>query len=84
MIGFVVAGIAIGVLARLIQPGRQQLTFGTTVALGLIGSVVGGIVANAVGTGDVFELNVLGFLVAVGSAVLLVTVADRVSRMRHR
>ena len=84
MIGFVVAGVIIGFLARLIQPGRQELTLGTTMALGLVGSVVGGVVANAVGTGDVFELNFLGFLVAVGSAVLLVTVADRIARTRHR
>lgn len=84
MIGFVVAGVAIGLLARLVQPGRQHLTFGTTVLVGLAGSIVGGIVANAVGTGDVFELNVLGLAVAVGSAVLLVALADRVARARER
>lgn len=84
MIGFVVAGVAIGLLARLVQPGRQHLTFGTTVLVGLVGSVAGGIVANSVGTGDVFELNVLGFAVAVGSAVLLVTLADRAARARER
>lgn len=83
MIGFVVAGVVIGILARVIQPGRQHLTFGMTVALGLAGSVIGGVVANAIGTGDVFELNLLGFLVAVGSAVLLVSLADRAARMRH-
>ncbi|MDQ3953422.1 MAG: hypothetical protein M3279_10750 [Actinomycetota bacterium] len=83
MIGFVVAGVVIGVLARLVKPGRQHLTFGITVLLGLIGSVIGGVVANAVGTGDVFELNALGFAVAVGSAVLLVGVADRIARIRR-
>ena len=84
MIGFVIAGVVIGLLARLIQPGRQHLTLGTTVLLGLAGSVVGGLAANAVGTGDILELNVLGFLVAVGSAVLLIGVADRIARLRHR
>lgn len=84
MIGFIVAGVVIGVLARLIQPGRQHLSFGATVLLGLLGSVAGGVVANAVGTGDIFELNVLGFVVAVGAAVLLVGIADRTARTRHR
>lgn len=84
MIGFVIAGVAIGVLARLARPGRQHLTFGTTILLGLAGSVVGGLVANAVGTGDILELNVLGFLVALGSAVLLVGISDRVARLRHK
>lgn len=84
MIGFVAAGIVVGVLARLIHPGRQHVTAGTTVLLGLVGSVVGGLVANAVGTGDLLELNVLGFFVAVGSAVLLIALADRVARLRAR
>ena len=83
MIGFLVAGVVIGLLARLVKPGRQHLTFGTTVLMGLLGSVIGGVVANAIGAGDVFELNVLGFVVAVGSAVLLVGVADRVARPRR-
>jgi hypothetical protein len=34
--------------------------------------VIGGVIANLLGTGDIFELNVLGFIVAVIAAVLLV------------
>ncbi len=30
-----------------------------TLVLGLVGSVVGGVVANALRTGDIFELNFL-------------------------
>ncbi len=80
MVGFIVAGVVIGLLARLIQPGRQHLTLGTTVLLGLVGSLLGGVIANAVGTGNIFELNVLGFFVAVGSAILLVGLSDRIAR----
>ncbi|MDQ3914456.1 MAG: hypothetical protein M3323_03860 [Actinomycetota bacterium] len=80
MVGFIVAGVVIGLLARLIQPGRRHLTFGTTVLVGLVGSLLGGIVANAIGTGNIFEPNVLGFFVAVGSAILLVGLSDRIAR----
>lgn len=79
MIGFVVAGLVIGALARLIKPGKQNLSVLATLLLGLAGSVVGGLVANVLGTGDTFELNVLGFVVAVVSAVLLVGVAEGLS-----
>lgn len=34
--------------------------------------MIGGVIANLLGTGDIFELNVLGFIVAVIAAVLLV------------
>jgi uncharacterized membrane protein YeaQ/YmgE (transglycosylase-associated protein family) len=84
MIGFLVAGLVIGALARLIKPGRQHLSILATLLLGLVGSVIGGVVANALGTGDIFELNVLGFVVAVIAAVLLIGVAEGIAGSRHR
>lgn len=76
MIGFIVAGLIIGVLARLIKPGKQNLGVVATLLLGLAGSVAGGLVASILGTGSVFELNVLGFVVAVAAAVALIGVAE--------
>lgn len=52
--------------------------------LGLIGSVVGGVVANALGTGDVLELNVVGSLVAIAASVVLVVVGERTGIIRRR
>ena len=72
MIGFIVAGLVIGALARLLLPGDQKLGLVTTLLLGLAGSVIGGLIANALGTGDIFELNVIGFIAAVVSAMVLI------------
>jgi len=76
VIGFLIAGLIIGALARLVKPGHQSLGIVTTLLLGLAGSVIGGVVANLLGTGDIFELNVVGFVVAVIAAVLLIGVAE--------
>lgn len=76
MIGFIVAGLAVGALARLVKPGKQNLSVLMTLLLGLVGSVIGGVVANLLGTGGIFELNVLGFVVAVVAAVLLIGIAE--------
>ncbi len=84
MIGFIVFGLVVGVLARLLVPGRQHLTLWMTLLLGLIGSVAGGVVANALGTGDVFELNFVGSVVAVLAAVALIAVGDRAGAMKRR
>lgn len=86
VIGFIFFGLFVGLLARLIVPGRQHLGLLMTLLLGLVGSVVGGVVANALGTGDLFELNIIGGLVAIASAVVLVLIGERagVSRRRAR
>ena len=84
MIGFIVFGLVVGVLARVIVPGKQQLTLATTVLLGLVGSVVGGLVANALGTGDLLELNFLGAVVAILASVVLIVVGERTGAIRRR
>jgi len=84
VIGFVVFGLVVGLVARLIVPGRQELSLGMTVLLGVVGSVVGGIVANALGTGDVLELNVVGSLVAIAASVVLVIIGERSGLLRRR
>ena len=79
MFGFIIAGLIIGALARLVKPGKQNLGVIATLLLGLVGSVIGGVVANLLGTGSIFELNVLGFIVAVIAAALLIGVAETVT-----
>jgi uncharacterized membrane protein YeaQ/YmgE (transglycosylase-associated protein family) len=76
MVGFLVAGLIIGALARLIKPGRQNLGILATLGLGLVGSLIGGVIASVIGTGSIWELNVLGFVLAVVAAVLLVGTAE--------
>ncbi|MGH3929380.1 MAG: GlsB/YeaQ/YmgE family stress response membrane protein [Pseudonocardiaceae bacterium] len=79
IIGLIFTGLIIGALARLLKPGKQNLSLLTTLLLGLAGAVIGGGVASLLGTGDIFELNVLGFIIAVIAAVLLVGVAEGVT-----
>ncbi len=79
MIGFLVAGLIIGALARLIKPGKQDLGILATLGLGLVGSLIGGVVAWVLGTGSIWELNILGFVLAVVASVLLIGVAEGVA-----
>jgi uncharacterized membrane protein YeaQ/YmgE (transglycosylase-associated protein family) len=79
MLGFLVAGLIIGALARLIKPGKQDLGLLATLGLGLVGSLIGGLIAQLFGTGGIFELNILGFVLAVVAAVMLIGVAEGVA-----
>ena len=76
IIGFLVFGLVVGAVARLIKPGKQNLSILMTLVLGVVGSLIGGVVASALGTGDIFELNILGAIVAIVAAVLLIGVAE--------
>ena len=58
-------------------------------ALGVADSVVGRVVANVIGSGDVMEFDALGFVVAVLTAVALLPIAGRAGigdrgRLQHR
>ena len=77
MIGFLVFGLVVGLVARLILPGRQNIGLLWTLALGVIGSVIGGTIANAIGSGKITELNVIGSIAAVAASVLLLAAAER-------
>lgn len=67
LLGWVIAGLVIGALARLFVPGPQALGWVATILYGLAGSLIGGIV------GDVLDLGgVLQFLLAVLVAAVLI------------
>jgi uncharacterized membrane protein YeaQ/YmgE (transglycosylase-associated protein family) len=76
MIGFLVAGLIIGLLARLLLPGRQKIGLLWTLLLGVGGSLIGGTLANVIGSGDIWELNIIGFVAAVVASVALLSVAE--------
>ena len=84
ILGLIVVGLIIGALARLIKPGKQRLSILMTLVLGVVGALIGGVVASLLGTGDIWELNVIGFIVAVIAAVLLIGVAEGISGGRSR
>lgn len=69
IIGYIVIGLIVGALARLVIPGRQNMGIGITIALGVVGAVVGGLITRAIlGDGH----SVITFIVSVVIAALLV------------
>jgi len=84
VIGFIVFGLVVGIVARLLVPGRQRLGIGMTLLLGLVGSIIGGVVANALGTGDIWELNIIGSIVAIAAAVVLIVIGEQANAFRSR
>ena len=76
ILGLIIIGTIIGIIARLVMPGRQRIGVFMTVLLGIGGAIIGGIVGSAIGTGDIFELNVLGTIVGIIAAVGLIALVQ--------
>ena len=70
IIGWILFGLIVGVVAKFLMPGRDPGGFFITVLLGIVGSLVGGFLGRLVGWyGDG---DPVGFVMAVvGSIVLL-------------
>jgi uncharacterized membrane protein YeaQ/YmgE (transglycosylase-associated protein family) len=77
LLWFVLIGLVIGALARLVIPGQQQIGLLATALYGIGGSLIGGIIAHALDLG-----GVLSFLVAVGVAAALIALIDGAQRRR--
>jgi uncharacterized membrane protein YeaQ/YmgE (transglycosylase-associated protein family) len=71
------AGIVIGLLGRLLAPGRRPLGCLLTLAIGIVGAVIGTAIGVAIGVG--FWLTLLLQVVV---AALIVTVFGLGSRRR--
>jgi len=76
ILGLILIGIVIGILARLVIPGRQHIGALMTVLLGIGGALIGGIIASEIGEGNIFELNAIGTIFGIIAAVLLIAAVE--------
>lgn len=51
LIGWIIFGLIVGAIARLLVPGRDPMGWIATILLGIVGSVVGGLIAYALRLG---------------------------------
>jgi len=80
-----VVGAIIGVVARLVMPGRQDIGMLTTVLIGALGGLIGSAVASQFGyhnaNGGVAWIP---FFIGVGAAIVLIAIYESVVGRRTR
>ena len=69
VIGWIIFGLIVGAVAKLLMPGRDPGGFIVTMALGIAGALLGGFVGRALGWYG--ENDGAGFLMSLVGAVLL-------------
>lgn len=74
LIGGLLAGIIIGPLARLVLPGKQDISLIMTIVLGAVGAIVGGFAYEALGGGETSGIDWIRLLVQVAVAAIVVAI----------
>ena len=80
----VVVGLIAGFLARLLVPGRDNLSVGGTIVLGIVGSFVGGLLGYVLFNKDLDEgaLQASGIIGSIVGAVIALLVYRAVTNNR--
>lgn len=71
---WIILGLVVGVIAKLIMPGKDPGGFVITIILGMVGAFVGGFIASSLGFGSVTGFDIRSLVIAVGGAVLLLII----------
>ncbi|MFC8384031.1 GlsB/YeaQ/YmgE family stress response membrane protein [Nocardia sp. NPDC056952] len=81
--GFLIIGAVVGVLARVLKPGKENMSMGMTLVLGMAAALIAGVIASLIGVGSITELNFWGFVLAVIAAVVLLFAAESMGARKH-
>ncbi|MFF7969696.1 GlsB/YeaQ/YmgE family stress response membrane protein [Streptomyces sp. NPDC007905] len=79
----IIAGLIIGLLAKLVIPGRQPIPLWLTVILGVVGGIAGNALASAFGVSDTSGIDWIRHIFQVGVAALLIAFVTPLWTRRH-
>ncbi|MER8089792.1 GlsB/YeaQ/YmgE family stress response membrane protein [Streptomyces sp. NPDC058316] len=72
----IIVGLVLGVIARAILPGKQNIPLWLTTVFGILGSVLGNAVATWIGVNDTKGIDWTRHLLQLIGAVVVVGVGD--------
>lgn len=84
ILGMIIIGLIAGALARLLVPGRDPMSIGATIVLGILGSFLGGFLADVLfrDAGADRGLSPAGLFGSVVGAVILLLIYNAVTNRR--
>ena len=81
ILGWILFGLLAGLLARAVTPGRHSIGCIGTVAVGVIGALLGGLLGEAVFEEEVaFDWDLKPFLLAVAGSIVLLLALNALRR----
>ena len=83
IIGWLVFGLVVGLVARFLVPGKQHMNWWLTAILGVIGSFVGGGISWLIWGNPEGQYHPGGWIMSILGAIIVVVIYSRVSSGRH-
>jgi uncharacterized membrane protein YeaQ/YmgE (transglycosylase-associated protein family) len=71
VIGTIIFGAIIGVLARIVLPGKQQYGMIMTILLGVAGALIGYWLWGLIGSGNTIGIDWIRWVISVAAAAIL-------------
>jgi uncharacterized membrane protein YeaQ/YmgE (transglycosylase-associated protein family) len=85
VLSWILFGLVAGAIARLLVRGRQEIGCLATIAVGIVGALIGGLVGEVVVGEEVrFRWDLGPFLLAVAGSVILLLALEALSGRRRR
>lgn len=78
VLGWIVFGLIVGIVGKLVMPGKDPGGFLATVAIGIVGAVIGGFLGRLLGMYG--EGDPVGFIMAVIGAMLFLWLYRMITR----
>lgn len=75
IIGLLIAGIVLGILGRLLAPGEQKIPFWLTIVAGIVGALIGNLIAGWFGVKDTPGIDWWRHIFQIIVAVIAVIIA---------
>ncbi len=82
IISAIIVGAIVGALARLVLPGKQNISIVMTIAVGIIAAIIGTLIARALGVGNTSGIDWIELLIQVALAAVGVSIVAGTSRSR--
>ena len=80
IVSWILFGLVIGIIAKLLMPGRDPGGFIVTILLGIAGALLGGFIGRAMGFYG--ETETAGWIVSILGAILLLAIYRMMVRRR--
>lgn len=77
---WIALGLVVGAIAKFIMPGKDPGGLIVTVAIGIVGALLGGAIGTRLGWGSVTGFDLRSILVAISGAILLLILVRLVRR----